>query len=64
MTDQQINGDNRPGTLKLLTGQTASTIPMYAFHTNSSGPREGPSIAAARANALSGLTNSAGAVRR
>ena len=64
MTDEQINGDNRPGTLKLHTGHTDSKIPMHAFHSYSSGPREGPSIAAARANALSGPTNSAGAVRR
>ena len=64
MTCQRINADNRSATLKLHTDQTAARNLMYGSHTHSNGPREGPYLAAARANAPSGPTNSAGAVRR
>ncbi len=64
MMSHRINADNRSGTLKPHTNQTAPRNLMHGFHTNSNGPREGPQIAAARANGPSGPTNSAGAVSR
>ncbi len=62
VTNSRIIGENQPDTSKVT--QVAGTSRLHDSAPDYDGPHTGPFDAAARANAASKTTNSAGAVRR